>query len=85
MTEESGKLFIDLCVEGAASPGDISLHIREWRDKDCFEPLEDYLGLTTEELDAYLDDPKALPDIIDARKLSVTLDEYRERKKDEKD
>jgi hypothetical protein len=76
MAEDRIKLFMERCVDGDASPGDISLYIREWRDKDSDEALEDYLGMTFEEFEAWLDDPKSLPQIIAARKSNIPLSDY---------
>lgn len=67
---------MERCVDGDASPGDISLYIREWRDKDSYEALEDYLGMTEDEFEAWLDDPKSLPHIIAARKSNIPLSDY---------
>jgi hypothetical protein len=76
MTEDRIKLFIERCIDGDASPDDISLYIQEWRDRDSAEPLEDYLGLTFEEFEEWLDHPQSLPHIIAARKNNIPLSDY---------
>jgi len=83
MTESDEKSFIDLCVAGEASPEYISLFIREWHDKDSVEPLDDYLGMTDEEFDAWVDNPEALPHIIAARKNNVPLSDYLQKVKND--
>ena len=79
MTEDRIKLFIERCIDGDASPDDISLYIQEWRDKDSDEALEEYLGMTDEEFEAWLDDPKSLKHIIAARKSNIPLSDYLQR------
>ncbi len=76
MTEDRIKLFIELCIDGDASPDDISKYIQEWRDKDSTEPLEDYLGMTFEEFEEWLDHPQILVHIIGARKNNIPLSNY---------
>lgn len=76
MTESDEKSFIDLCVAGEASPEYIFLFISEWHDKDSVEPLEEYLGMTSEEFEAWQDNPEALKHIIAARKNNIPLSDY---------
>jgi hypothetical protein len=71
MDEDRIKLFMEKCLDGDVSARDISLYIRDWRDRDSDEALEDFLGMTTGEYDAWLDNPRSLPDIIAARKNNI--------------
>jgi hypothetical protein len=79
MDEDRIKLFMERCLDGDASPCDISLYIRDWRDMDSDEALEDFLGMTAGEYDAWLDNPQSLTDIIAARKNNISLSDYLQR------
>lgn len=76
MPEET---FIDKCLNGTVSLKTIEDHIDDyvefWHERDTKVSLHEYLGMTEQEYNWWVQDNKALPLIINARKIDNIIDE----------
>jgi hypothetical protein len=63
--------FIDLCLQGAASPEQIDSYVSQWHAGKIALDIElrDFLGMSRQEYAEWLRDANALHSIIAARKL----------------
>ena len=65
----SDSTFIELCIEGKALAQDIDDYVSKWHSTpDITINLNEYLGMTPEEYNAWMLDDEVLPFIIQAHK-----------------
>ena len=59
--------FIDLCLQGHALLDEIDDYIDQWHGSDSELDLPEYLGMTSGEYAAWIEEPKSLRFILYAR------------------
>jgi len=64
----SGKNFIELCLDGEALIQDIDDFVSNWHEKPSTNSLQEYLGMSAKEYNAWMLDEAVLPYIIKAHK-----------------
>lgn len=60
--------FMQLCIDGAATPQQIDEYIERWRKEGCRETLRKFLGMSFSEYDAWVMNPTAIKEIVEKRK-----------------
>ncbi len=65
--------FILQCLAGDATPADVDAFVARWTEADSDTPLGDYLGMTEDEYDAWVEFPAVLPAIIESHRTGATL------------
>lgn len=69
---KENQTFISLCIEGLAYPGDIVRYIDLWKS-DTFNSkdrtLFEFLGMSADEYDQYMDCPSKIYDIVWAYRI----------------
>jgi len=64
MSEVRETPFIDLCLRGKARPAEIDDFVDLWHESESALPLHEFLGMTSEEYSAWVQNPDLLPHII---------------------
>jgi hypothetical protein len=67
--------FIGACLVGEALPEEIDDYVEAWHASKVRQPLNDFLGMTKEEYQFWLNDSGSIALIVGARKLKVPLSE----------
>jgi hypothetical protein len=62
------KNFMTRLIEGTIPPTAIDEAIEKWHKGDYLDPLHKFLGMSEEEYNAWVQDPKALDQIVENRK-----------------
>ena len=78
MTRKIKETFIDLCLRGEASLGEIDNLIDKWHGTRQEIELHEYLGMTWTEYSSWVSTPDILPLIITARKNNKNFKELME-------
>jgi len=77
------ETFIDKCLNEDVCLKSIDEHIDDyidsWHESDTFMSLQEYLGMTETEYKWWVEDNKALPLIISARKIDNVIDEIEKK------
>ena len=77
------ETFIEMCLNGSICIKSIDDHIDEyidtWHECDTKNDLHEYLGMTKEEYEWWVLDNKALPLIINARKIDNLINEIEKK------
>lgn len=68
MEEVMEEDFMTRLIEGAIPPTAIDEAIEKWHNGDYTDPLHKFLGMSEEEYNAWVQDPKALDQIVENRK-----------------
>ena len=77
MSRSSGT-FVDLCLGGSVLAEEIDDFVDAWHDGDSSEPIYDYLGMTRDEYGLWVEKPRLLHMILEARKRGKHLEDYRD-------
>ena len=64
----SAKSFIQMCLDGDALDSEIDEFVRKWHASSSEETLQQFLGMTDEEYNAWVLDDSVLPLILKARR-----------------
>ena len=70
MSHDASK-FVDLCLRGDASPDQIDDFVDLWHDGDSEGSLAEFLGLSDKEYALWVETPKSLATILDARQAAM--------------
>lgn len=65
--------FIDLCLQGVASPSEIDDFVDRWHDAPEKSELHDFLGMTKTEYSLWVRVPDALSIILKSRREAKSL------------
>ena len=60
--------FIAKCIAGKAQTSDIDIYIERWYTSNTATRLYDYLGMSWEEYDRWMQTPDGLDEIIESRR-----------------
>lgn len=64
MSVKSNNTFVGLFLQGIAKPHEIDDYVNLWHSSDSRLPLHEFLGLTAEEYEAWVKNPKKLDAIL---------------------
>ena len=70
----SAESFIARCLQGELLTEEIDNWVEQWHQSDSELSLAEYIGMTEEEYNAWLQDDAILPYIIQARKDGLPLE-----------
>ncbi len=62
------KTFLELCIEGKESPSNIDDYVDEWHNGTDPREIYEFLGMTWDEYGLWVENSKAIFDIIEKRK-----------------
>lgn len=65
------KTFMTKCILGEAKPDQIDDYIEEWHNTPTELSLPDYLGITFDEYDLWIQNSKYIYDIVDDYKRGI--------------
>lgn len=71
----STDTFISKCLRGETLANEIDQFVEAWHSSDVDTTLQNYLGMTAEEYNAWVLDASVLPFILKARRFGQPLDE----------
>lgn len=69
---KDNQTFISLCIDGLADSSDISMYIDMWKRSDSIvsdRTLIEFLGISSDELNEYINDPSSIHDIVWAYRI----------------
>jgi hypothetical protein len=75
----SPETFIDLVLHGDVVMDEIDDFVEAWHRSDSDETLHEFLGMTSEEYDLWVEKPESLPLILAAREDRLPVAEAIER------
>ena len=67
--------FVELCLTGEASDRDIDDFVNRWHEGNDPKELSEFLGMTEEEYDLWVEQPESLRHILYARRHKMPLAE----------
>jgi hypothetical protein len=82
MSEPDRERFVELCLAGDVLMDEIDDYVHAWHTGDTKESIYDFLGMTREEYDLWVEQPRSLRLILAARERGIPLYEALERQEE---
>jgi len=77
MSRNQGS-FVDLCLGGSVRAEEIDDFVDAWHNGDSAEPIYDFLGMSREEYGLWVEQPRLLHLILEARRRGKTIEDYKD-------
>jgi len=72
---ETGRTFVEVCLDGDALLSDIDEYVDRWHEGNCAGPLWQFLGFTENEYAVWVERPETLRYILFAHRHNTRLQE----------